>query len=165
MNWLKRLGLHLWRVLPVPFPLQWIFLWLTTQKYLVGVSAIVFNAHGEVLLAKHTYRNQFPWGLPGGFLDRDEYPAQAIEREIEEETGLRVRALRPFVITRSELRPHLTIVFMCAFEGGTFRECAEISDARFFAVDALPRLLKGQREIIREAQRELNRTGAEHTEI
>ncbi len=161
---ITRLLLHLWRVLPLPYPLQWVVLWLTTQKFLVGVSAIVFNARGEVLLAKHTYRNKFPWGLPGGFLNRDEFPARAVEREIEEETGLRVRALRPFVVTRAELRPHLTIVFVCAFEGGTFRPCSEISEAKFFALDALPKLIKGQREIICEAHSELNRNGAEDAE-
>jgi len=145
---LTRLLLHLWRVLPVPYALQWILLWVTTQKFLVGVNAVVFNEAGEVLLARHTYRNQYPWGLPGGFLNRNEEPARAVEREILEETGLRVRALRPFAVTPGDLRPHLTVVYLCAYEGGTFRPSAEISEVQFIAADRLPVLIRGQREII-----------------
>src|SRR3989442_8834371 len=95
----KRLLLHLWRVVPLPYAVQWLLLWLTTQKFLVGVNAVALNECGEVLLAYHTYRNQYPWGLPGGFLNQNEHPARAVEREVVEETGLRVRALRPLIIT------------------------------------------------------------------
>jgi 8-oxo-dGTP pyrophosphatase MutT (NUDIX family) len=44
---------------------------------------------GKVLL--HCHRRQKLWLPPGGHIERDELPHEAAIREIEEETGLRVR--------------------------------------------------------------------------
>jgi ADP-ribose pyrophosphatase YjhB (NUDIX family) len=44
---------------------------------------------GKVLL--HRHRRQGIWLPPGGHIERDELPEEAARREIEEETGLRVR--------------------------------------------------------------------------
>ena len=125
--------------------------WLTRRfqtSFTVSAAGVITNENGEVLLLNHVLRPDSGWGLPGGFLNENEDPARAVEREVLEETGLRVRALRPLTVTPGELRPHLTVVYLCAYEGGTFRPSAEISEAKFFAVDQLPSLIRGQRELI-----------------
>ena len=64
---------------------------LVQDQFLVGVTGVIFNEKNEVLLFKHTYRKQ-SWSLPGGYLKAGEHPAEALEREIKEESGLVVSA-------------------------------------------------------------------------
>ena len=57
------------------------------------VGAIVHDGRGRLLLIR---RGQEPsrglWSLPGGRVEPGETDAAAVEREVQEETGLRVRA-------------------------------------------------------------------------
>lgn len=57
-----------------------------------AVSALVTDPDGRVLLVR-SY-NREPWGCPGGVIDPGETPQQAAERELAEETGLRLTAGR-----------------------------------------------------------------------
>lgn len=50
------------------------------------------NEHDEILLCQLTYKKE--WDLPGGVVDPGESPATCVEREIQEELGLSVRAGR-----------------------------------------------------------------------
>ena len=53
-------------------------------------TATTYIVHaGKVLL--HLHRRQHLWLPPGGHIERDELPHEAAVREIEEETGLRLR--------------------------------------------------------------------------
>jgi ADP-ribose pyrophosphatase YjhB (NUDIX family) len=60
------------------------------------VGAVVHDATGRLLLIQ---RGQEPslglWSLPGGRVEAGESLDQAVEREVHEETGLRVRAGAP----------------------------------------------------------------------
>jgi ADP-ribose pyrophosphatase YjhB (NUDIX family) len=60
------------------------------------VGAVVHDATGRLLLIR---RGQEPslglWSLPGGRVEAGESLEQAVEREVREETGLRVRAGAP----------------------------------------------------------------------
>jgi putative (di)nucleoside polyphosphate hydrolase len=65
---------------------------LADLPYRRNVGAVLFNRHGQVLVAR---RANFPsapgafggWQLPQGGIDEDEDPAQAIFRELGEEIG------------------------------------------------------------------------------
>ncbi|MDX1520208.1 MAG: NUDIX hydrolase [Anaerolineae bacterium] len=59
-------------------------------RHYVGAVGAVFNDAGQVLLVKHVFRVEYPWGLPGGWLEKGEDPAAAVQREIREELGLEV---------------------------------------------------------------------------
>lgn len=58
----------------------------------LGVSAILFNEEGKFLLTQRSDNGQ--WCLPGGAVESGETVAEACEREVFEETGLRVRVKR-----------------------------------------------------------------------
>jgi len=62
-------------------------------RIIVGCAAAVFDAKGEKLLLVRRADNG-SWCVPGGYMDPGESVAECCEREVWEETGLRVRATR-----------------------------------------------------------------------
>ena len=62
----------------------------THARFTVTAGAVIFNDKGEVLLLKHRFRAGSGWGLPGGFMETDEQPIDALRRELREEIGLEV---------------------------------------------------------------------------
>ncbi|MBI2334003.1 MAG: NUDIX domain-containing protein [Chloroflexi bacterium] len=59
----------------------------------VGCSAVIFDdARQKVLLTQRTDNGR--WCLPGGHMESGESAAEACEREVWEETGLKVQATR-----------------------------------------------------------------------
>ncbi|MFX1487052.1 MAG: NUDIX hydrolase [Promethearchaeota archaeon] len=67
---------------------------MTNRKYpafpLVGVAALVLD-QGRILLVKRKYDpGKGLWSLPGGLINLGEKIENALVREVEEETGLRV---------------------------------------------------------------------------
>jgi ADP-ribose pyrophosphatase YjhB (NUDIX family) len=64
-----------------------------TAKLRVGCSAMVFDeSRQKILLTRRTDNGQ--WCLPGGGVDVGESVSETCEREMVEETGLRVRVTR-----------------------------------------------------------------------
>jgi len=56
----------------------------------LGVHALIVDADGNVLLARHSYMKG--WSLPGGGVGRGEPPLMALRRELREEIGTVVSA-------------------------------------------------------------------------
>jgi 8-oxo-dGTP diphosphatase len=144
--WTALLPLLRW----VPDPLTGLLMWIFNAKFTVGAAAVVFNDQGEVMLFKHTYRRNFPWALPGGWLKYGEDPARAVQREIMEESGLSVYIERPVQVTTvGRMHNLLDIVFVGRLTGGTFRPSAEVSEAGFFRLDHLPRVHKDTLKLLK----------------
>ena len=61
----------------------------------VAAGALFFDADGNVLLVKPTYKDG--WDIPGGYVEPEESPREACEREIQEELGL-TRAVRDLLV-------------------------------------------------------------------
>ena len=146
---LKRIVLWVWRWVPMPEWVRWVGIWLGNQKFLIGVAALILNDERQVLLFKHTYRIDFPWSLPGGYLKKRETAAHAIEREILEETGYEVRMTYPLVVWSSKNFARVDMVFAGHMVGGAFRPSAEVSEARFFSLQDLPPVSPRQKALIR----------------
>jgi ADP-ribose pyrophosphatase YjhB (NUDIX family) len=151
---IHRLLIRLWAWLALPDWLQWKILSLWTPKFRVAVAAIVLDEQSRVLLCEHTYRGEYPWGLPGGNIQLRENPDQAIQRETFEETGLSVRILRPLFVRRHPDRPQFSIIYLCTPTGGSYQPNAEVRAIRFFDPTDLPdQLIPTEREMIADAYR------------
>lgn len=61
-------------------------------KIRLGCSAALLDERGRILLTCRAHNGQ--WCLPGGGMEPGESAAEACEREVLEETGLRVRVKR-----------------------------------------------------------------------
>ena len=69
-----------------------------SRRYRPNVAAIIQRADGRVLLGQ---RSDFPasWQFPQGGIDAGEDPEEALQREVEEETGLTPQSYR--IVARS----------------------------------------------------------------
>lgn len=112
----------------------------------IGVDALVFR-DGKLLLIQRA-DNQL-WALPGGWVEIGETLAEAVQRELWEETGIRGEARRLFGIFDSRIwgsmvKSHLYhCMFEVVAENPQPGESIEILDSGFFDEADLPRLAPG----------------------
>ena len=64
-----------------------------TRYFRAGVGAVIVDARGRVLVGERRDRPG-SWQFPQGGIEDDETPAQAVIREIREETGLKRTSLK-----------------------------------------------------------------------
>lgn len=145
-----RLLAKLWKFLRLPKNMQLAIMRIMQDEFLVGATGIVFNDKNEVLLFKHTYRQQ-AWSLPGGYMKGKEHPSEGLEREIEEESGLIVSIDKELKVRTDRESSRLDICYVGTFIGGEFKKSAEVSDYEFFSFDNLPLISKNQLFLIKEA--------------
>ncbi|MCC7117141.1 MAG: NUDIX domain-containing protein [Anaerolineales bacterium] len=141
-----------WRRMPM-----WLHVFavrITQPKFNAGVSALVFDEAGRVLLFKHTYR-KYEWGIPGGALEYGEEPADAMIREFYEEAALKIEVVKLLKATSAREFPHLGITYLCKITGGEFKSSHEISEMSYFDINELPSMLFAEKELIRWAVREM----------
>jgi ADP-ribose pyrophosphatase YjhB (NUDIX family) len=107
---------------------------------LVGVGAIVFDHAGRVLLVE---RGKQPsaglWSVPGGKLEPRETLAQAVAREVLEETGLIVEVgALACVLERMADDYHFVLLdYFARVTGGTLAAASDARAARFVDPDEL----------------------------
>lgn len=123
----------------------------------VDIRSVVFNDQNEILLACE--RADGRWSLPGGWADIGYSPKEVAVKEVREETGLEVRALRVLGIFDKRFHNHpqepwycYKIFILCEVVGGTLTESStETTAAGFFSRNnlpplSLPRIMPGQIE-------------------
>lgn len=111
----------------------------------IDVRGAVFRDDTILLVEEASDRG---WSLPGGWADVGERPSEAVEREVLEESGYRVRATKLIGLYERDHRadrPHVWHIWKTAFlcelvDGERLPLGAETTDARFFSRDELPRL-------------------------
>ena len=129
---------------------------LAATTFLVGVVGIIENDAGEILLVRHTYRDLHPWGLPTGWLESGEQPANGLRREIREETGFDVAITDLIDVQTIGARAHLNVIYRGKGAEGDFAASREVSDARFFSIHDLPELDPDDLSLIRTYSREVS---------
>ncbi|MFH8405600.1 NUDIX domain-containing protein [Streptomyces sp. NPDC018019] len=119
--------------------MQWRVLWLAHAKFMVGVTGVVRNDQGEVLLLRHRmWPPERPWGLPTGYAVKGEEFPLTIAREVKEETGLDVEPGR-LVHLKSGYKLRLEVAYEALVTGGTLKiDTFEILEAQWYSPDSLP---------------------------
>lgn len=101
---------------------------------IVGVGAIVFDDAGRVLLVERGRPpGQGLWSVPGGKLEPRETLAQAVAREVREETGLVVEVgTLACVLERFGDDHHFVLLdYFARVTGGTLAAASDARAARF----------------------------------
>ncbi len=111
----------------------------------VAVGAVVFCANRVLLVRRGRPPADGQWAIPGGAVELGETLAQAAEREIREETGIRIEAQAPIYVfdmverdPSGRVRFHYVIVDLAArFIGGELRAGDDAAEARWVSADEM----------------------------
>ena len=130
----------------------------------VDVRGAAFDGD-KVLLVRE--RADGKWTLPGGWVDVNDAPSEAVVREIFEESGFRAKALKLAALVDKNRHPHppsvhhiYKLFFLCEITGGTATISNETDAVEFFPIGSLPELSTGrtlQSQIERMYEHQLNR--------
>jgi len=134
-----------------------------TQNIQVAVDAIVFGYNKEVgvsiLLIKRKYKPfKDEWAIPGGFINDKESLEDAVERELSEETGIKINYLEQLYTfgkpDRDPRRRILSVAYFGLVKSSQFEKLQATTDAKeakWFNIKSLPKLAFDHKEIIKLA--------------
>jgi 8-oxo-dGTP diphosphatase len=128
---------------------------------LIGVGALIFK-RGSILMVE---RGREPlkgyWSLPGGLVESGETLEEAVQREILEETGLRIRPMALFEIFERIMRDaagraeyhYVLHDYVCKVVGGELRPGDDVAKVMWTTRDKLNglRLTEGTLAVIERA--------------
>jgi 8-oxo-dGTP pyrophosphatase MutT (NUDIX family) len=118
---------------------------------MAGSTGIVFrNNNKEILLVK---RRDIPiWVLPGGGVEKDETPEQAVIREVKEETGFNVAVERKVGEYKHPKSEKVNNTFTCTIQSGEATLSVESKAIKYFEITNLPQMLSPYvRDLIEDA--------------
>ncbi|MFI2473891.1 NUDIX hydrolase [Nocardia xishanensis] len=114
----------------------------------VAVSALVQDEHGRILMIRRTDNDKY--SIPGGGLEAGETVAQAVAREVMEETGIEVDATELIGVFSNpdhviayddgEVRQEFSLCFRANPIGGAPRTSSESKEVRWVEPAALGEL-------------------------
>lgn len=107
------------------------------MQFHLAVKGIIRSTEGKILVLKRSDKDDHKpgvWETPGGGIDHEEAPQEALEREVLEETGLTVRVKEPFNVftfRKDTGEFKVGITFLCDWKTGEVALSHEHSDYRW----------------------------------
>ncbi|MBQ7489743.1 MAG: NUDIX hydrolase [Bacteroidales bacterium] len=131
----------------------------------VAADCVVFGFNGRELQVLLIERGNEPfkgcWAFPGGFMNMDETAEQGALRELQEETGLdinRIKQLGAFTEVQRDPRGRVvSIAFYALVRPAEVTGGDDAKEARWFALDDVPRLAFDHDYILRKAMQQLRK--------
>ncbi len=132
----------------------------TTQNISVAVDAIVFGYQKDqgvsILLIKRKYAPfKGKWAIPGGFVKEKESLEFAVERELKEETGVKIDYLEQLYTfgkpNRDPRNRTISVAYFGIVNAGKFQKLqanTDAVDAEWFPIKNLPILAFDHRQIL-----------------
>ena len=109
--------------------------WFIARPNVEGVKCLL-TCGDRVLLVRHTY-GRGEWDLPGGGIRRDEPPAEAARREMEEELSLQLGELR--ALGEIQARPYRARDRIYCFQAELSTPEVTIDEGELAAAEWYPR--------------------------
>lgn len=128
------------------------------------VAAAVIENEGRVLLVRRDIDpGRGLWGLPGGFVDWDEHPEEAMVRECQEEVGIQVEPLELLTVLHilNGDEGIVGLFYRAQLVDGQPAAGDEVQQVEWFAPDRLPPLaFATHRKILQRWSEEVLARGA-----
>ena len=88
----------------------------------IGEYGVIVNFRGEFLILKLPINKEFKkemWMLPGGRLDENDQPEKGLQREVKEETNLKIKVISPVHTARwgIEKPQKYSVFYLCKLIG------------------------------------------------
>jgi 8-oxo-dGTP diphosphatase len=129
----------------------------------VVVTALIEEEGRVLLVLRDIEPGRGLWGLPGGYVDWDEHPHDAVVRECLEETGAVVEpvTLLPVLHVITGDDGIVILAYRARLVGGDVQARDEVQQIGWFAPEAMPPLAFGShRKILQQWSREVLARGA-----
>jgi 8-oxo-dGTP diphosphatase len=120
--------------------------WIYYQHLNVGAGAYVVKDGALLLVRRAISPWQGYWNLPAGYVEIDEPPSNAAEREVMEETGLQIVVtglVDAFFFDDDPRGNGLLLVYDCLIISGALQNTIEITEYRYFSPLEIPEDLAG----------------------
>jgi 8-oxo-dGTP pyrophosphatase MutT (NUDIX family) len=111
---------------------------LTRPRFSVGAVGVVLNAEQHVLMVEHVFHPYVPWGLPGGWIERNENPSVGVARELQEELSLSV-AVGPIIAADMVGNSHLDLAYLCTPHSEVGKLSFELLQYKWYPPSDLPK--------------------------
>ncbi|MBU0648773.1 NUDIX domain-containing protein [Patescibacteria group bacterium] len=105
--------------------------------FTIGTFAIIFDQQKRALLCHR--RDYDIWNLPGGHVEKNESPWQAVIREVKEEVGLGVEVDRMAGVYSKPEVEQIIFTFICKITGGKLTLTDEADKIEYFEFDNIPK--------------------------
>jgi len=134
---------------------------MSNQSIKLTVDAVVFGyeeGNISVLLIKRKYEPfKGKWAIPGGFIENDESLEEAVERELFEETGIKINYLEQlYTFGKPDRDPRGRVVSIAYFglvRPNAFKIYAstDAEQVQWYNINELPKLSFDHKEILKTA--------------
>lgn len=112
-----------------------------------ATSSAIIIKNGQLLLVKRAHKPRVGyWDFPGGFIEMDETPQQAVIREVREELGVTIAINKLFNVYgpteykfQGKFHANCDIYFLAGINDDEIVLDDEISEYKWFSLDNLPR--------------------------
>jgi 8-oxo-dGTP diphosphatase len=111
----------------------------TPGQHSVSVAGVIVDEERRALLIRR--RDNLHWEPPGGVLERNETIHAGLAREVKEETGLTVEALRLSGVYKNMTRGIISLVFRCHVLSGKLTINEEVSEFRWASTEEIADLV------------------------
>ncbi len=110
-----------------------------TPPYTHRVAVNSFLIHDDKFLLLRRAQKPLIWGPPGGKIIKDEDPVTGLQREVYEETGLKIQVFQPVTtwFGRFNNLPLLSIDYLCTSISDLVTLSEEHRDFRWLNIDSL----------------------------
>lgn len=116
------------------------------DRPLLGVGGVLIHDNRVLLVRRATEPLKGEWSIPGGLVELGETLRDAVQREVLEETGLRIEPGEVLDLFDSIWRDangrcqyHYVLVdYLCHLTGGDLHPATDVSDARWVLSADLP---------------------------
>ncbi len=151
--------------------------WRMSREYpehpIPAVGAVIVQDEKVLLVRRGKEPGLGLWSIPGGAVHLGESLEDAVRREVQEETGLRVRPVKLIhVVERTQpegdrVRYHYIIIdYACTLESGEPSAGSDAMEARWFTWEELDALgLSSETRMVLELGREILNTGGTRLKV